>query len=713
MTVSTEVDHNDYIGNSVTTVFPYQFRIFKAADLTVVTVDLNENQRELILGTDYTVTGAGSYQGGNVILVSALANGWKISIARELPVTQDTDLRNQGKFFAEVHENAFDKLTMLIQQTFSRFSLALRKPSYIANYYDALNNRIRNLRDPSQAQDAATKNYADSLSSGNTSHTDLLFGRTLRTAETIPQLPAVELRRNKIVGMDNDGNPIMLLPESGSAADVLLLLASPEGYTYIPSVQIQQWKNEGDVRGWGEGEDGFNAAMTEMSDSGGGVLYVNEDITFSAIPIMHKPKVTVYWNGNRAIVPAGLTATYGYIMDGGADTPVYDNTDHFTRANKTNCYGLRLEASDYTVGVNAIGVCVRHCYGWTYEGGAIIGFNNGGFEDEFCYEGKASKFTMVVANTRDEQSIGLHIKCTDGWYSEISPVGYAYGGKVIKSGNSLDKFHPWGNTVDNRVGVMGKMHVGLWVTDNGGFTSYSNLILDTPVRRNTGSVPSRANGGVGLICDAWDTSFTDVLIAASRNDTPQKSTLPMITTSQGASFHNFSVSNSDYSTDIWVSFENNSGIAKNHFSGYGYAEKMRIGMTIGPNSGAALAPATNVSIGQQALSSGIWLNTLTYSITTTASATTAATSDVVVSISPIYGVTSGSGGSVKGGMFAFYYATANSSKQLYDVSIEVVSPNTAKFLLTFIDGSTRYARWTDVSSGSDRQISLSGVLSIK
>ncbi|MFM7948446.1 tail fiber/spike domain-containing protein [Hafnia paralvei] len=490
-------------------------------------------------------------------------------------------------------------------------------------------------------------------------------------------------------------------------------ISDPDGATKYPELQIARWRDEGDVRGWGEGEDGFNAAMTEISENGGGVLYVNEDITFSAIPIMHKPKVTVYWNGHRAIVPAGLSATYGYIMDGGADTPVYDNTDHFTLANKTNCYGLRLEASDYTVGVNAIGVCVRHCYGYTYEGGAIIGFNNGGFEDEFCYEGKASKFTMVVANTRDEQSIGLHIKCTDGWYSEISPVGYAYGGKVIKSGNSLDKFHPWGNTVDNRVGVMGKMHVGLWVTDNGGFTSYSNLILDTPVRRNTGSVPSRANGGVGLICDAWDTSFTDVLIAASRNDTPQKSTLPMITTSQGASFHNFSVSNPDYSTDIWVSFENNSGIAKNHFSGYGYAEKMRIGMTIGPNSGAALAPATNVSIGQQALSSGIWLNTLTYSITTTASATTAATSDVVVSISPIYGVTSGSGGSVKGGMFAFYYATANSSKQLYDVSIEVVSPNTAKFLLTFIDGSTRYARWTDVSSGSDRQISLSGVLSIK
>ncbi|MDR8625252.1 hypothetical protein XC63_11255 [Klebsiella pneumoniae] len=41
-------------------------------------------------------------------------------------------------------------------------SLALKRPNIFANYYDALNNRIRNLRDPSLAQDAATKSYVDS-----------------------------------------------------------------------------------------------------------------------------------------------------------------------------------------------------------------------------------------------------------------------------------------------------------------------------------------------------------------------------------------------------------------------------------------------------------------------------------------------------------------------------------------------------------------------
>lgn len=490
-------------------------------------------------------------------------------------------------------------------------------------------------------------------------------------------------------------------------------LADPDGATKYPELQMARWRDEGDARGWGEGESGFNAAMAEMSENGGGVLYVNEDITFSAIPIMHKPKVAVYWNGNRAIVPAGLSATYAYIMDGGADTPVYDNTDHFTRANKTNCYGLRLEASDYTVGVNAIGVCVRHCYGWTYEGGAIIGFNNGGLYETNNYEGKASKFTMVVANTRLDNSVGFESESTDSWFSEISPVGYSIGGKFSKSGNSLDKFHPWGNTVDNRVGTMGKMNVGIVITENAGFSRYSNIILDTPVRKNTNNVPSRSNGGVGVINDAWNSSLDGILVIPSRNDTVAKSTLPMITTAQKATIKDLSVSDPNYTTDLWVSFEGSSGIALNHIVGYGYAQIMRNGGTISANSGAALASADGVTLSTQALSSGIWYNNLTYSISTTAAATTTATSDVVVSISPTYGVTSGSGGSVKGGMFAFYYATANSSKQLYDVSIEVVSPNNAKFLLTFIDGATRYARWTDVSSGSARQISLSGIINIK
>ena len=113
MTVSTEVDHNEYTGNGVTTSFPYTFRIFKKSDLVVQVSDLNGNVTELVLDTGYKVTGAGTYSGGEVVLPSPLAAGWRITIERVLDVVQETDLRNQGKFFPEVHEDAFDYLTML------------------------------------------------------------------------------------------------------------------------------------------------------------------------------------------------------------------------------------------------------------------------------------------------------------------------------------------------------------------------------------------------------------------------------------------------------------------------------------------------------------------------------------------------------------------------------------------------------------------------
>ncbi|WP_373856641.1 phage tail fiber protein [Klebsiella variicola] len=230
MTVSTQVSRNEYTGNGATTQYDFTFRILDKSHLLVQTLDTSESIVTLTLGTDYTVTGVNRYNGGKVVLTSALPAGYKISIERSTPVTQETSIRNQGGFFPEIHEDAFDKLTMLVQQAYGWWSgLSLKKPSWLANYYDALNNRIRNLRDPSQDQDAVTKSYADGLYDGAISYSDAQFERTLRVPESsVGVIPGVAARKNHILAFNSTGNPITVLPESGSAADVLIDLGSSE-----------------------------------------------------------------------------------------------------------------------------------------------------------------------------------------------------------------------------------------------------------------------------------------------------------------------------------------------------------------------------------------------------------------------------------------------------------------------------------------------------
>ncbi|WP_214051365.1 hypothetical protein [Morganella morganii] len=222
MTVSTELSHEEYTGNGVTTDFDFRFRIFEAKHLVVSVADQDGTERILTNGTDYTLRGVGSYRGGKVILKMPLATGWKIGIARDLPAVQETDLRNQGKFFAEVHEDAFDYLTMLIQKSLGYLSLCLRKPSFISDHYDAKGNKISNLRKPVKDDDAVDLGTMKERISSKDK-------RSLRVADKdIPALPNTDSRANKLLSFDSDGNPKLVLPESGSAADVLLELASGE-----------------------------------------------------------------------------------------------------------------------------------------------------------------------------------------------------------------------------------------------------------------------------------------------------------------------------------------------------------------------------------------------------------------------------------------------------------------------------------------------------
>ncbi|HHW3156560.1 TPA: hypothetical protein ACUTYB_005028, partial [Klebsiella pneumoniae] len=192
------------------------------------------DETTLTLDTDYILTGAGDSEGGTLTLVET-HDGATLLIARTPDATQLTSYVATGKFPATSHERALDKLTMLIQQIYWWWDdLPLKRPNIFANFYHAKNRFIKYLKNPVDEQDAATKNYADGLYDGAISHADEQFKRTLRVPESsVNILPSINGRKKKILAFDDNGNPIAVLPESGSAADVLINLGLSDGLKWI------------------------------------------------------------------------------------------------------------------------------------------------------------------------------------------------------------------------------------------------------------------------------------------------------------------------------------------------------------------------------------------------------------------------------------------------------------------------------------------------
>jgi hypothetical protein len=129
MTVSTSTSFVSYAGNGSLITFAYTFKIFQDSDLLVTLInDASGVETTQVLTTNYTVTGAGTAGGGNVVFTAAPASGVTIKIRRVLPVTQETDYVANDPFPAEAHEDALDKLTMLLQQEATNSDLAISFP---------------------------------------------------------------------------------------------------------------------------------------------------------------------------------------------------------------------------------------------------------------------------------------------------------------------------------------------------------------------------------------------------------------------------------------------------------------------------------------------------------------------------------------------------------------------------------------------------------
>lgn len=107
MTISSTTAKNQYTATGVLTVFAYQFKVFDEDDLDVYLDDVLQS-------SGYLVSDVGEDDGGNVTFSVAPSNGTIVTLLRNQPQVQETELPAQGPFPSEAVENQLDKLVMMI-----------------------------------------------------------------------------------------------------------------------------------------------------------------------------------------------------------------------------------------------------------------------------------------------------------------------------------------------------------------------------------------------------------------------------------------------------------------------------------------------------------------------------------------------------------------------------------------------------------------------
>jgi len=118
MTISTTIIKNSYSGDGSQDTFAYSFQISTTADMQVIIRSAVGGETIKTLTTHYTVTGAGTASGGNVVFESShIPTATEtVILRRSTAFTQALDLVENDPFTADSVESAFDKNLALIQE---------------------------------------------------------------------------------------------------------------------------------------------------------------------------------------------------------------------------------------------------------------------------------------------------------------------------------------------------------------------------------------------------------------------------------------------------------------------------------------------------------------------------------------------------------------------------------------------------------------------
>ena len=151
MTVSSQRNKVIYVGNGVAKEFAIPFSFLEQEHIKV-------RQKKNGIQTerrDWTI------KNGNLIFADTPESGAEIAIVREVPLTQETDYRDNEILHAETLERCFDKLTMQVQQLEEKAGRAVTTDIFDATDAASLIPSIRQAVSDCTAAANAAKSGAD------------------------------------------------------------------------------------------------------------------------------------------------------------------------------------------------------------------------------------------------------------------------------------------------------------------------------------------------------------------------------------------------------------------------------------------------------------------------------------------------------------------------------------------------------------------------
>ena len=322
MTIETQTNRVQYVGNGATTEFPVPFPVLQPDHLRLF---LWQNNRQAEMTTGFTVVGAGT--GSVSVRTDApVAAGVKLTILREIPLTQMMDLQNGGDFNAETLEGSADILAMQIQQLDEKAGRAIVAPESMGSNevtYETLADLKEEAEEAAdQARTAAQSATQDATraetAAGFAEDAALEIKNLQASATTLaPEAPAtadynsttgvlslgIPAGRTGATGQPGkDGSGVNILDAFDDVSELPASGDPGDGYMvgedlYIWSAVDNGWKNAGPIRGpigypglpgndgapGQTGPPGPQGVPGKDGQDGGGGLTAREVITVSKV----------------------------------------------------------------------------------------------------------------------------------------------------------------------------------------------------------------------------------------------------------------------------------------------------------------------------------------------------------------------------------------------------------------------------------------------